>query len=305
MRKLIAPAIGAIASVVLFAAPAADANSKWADVRVVTNDGTTLAEHRQYTDDVRVRASEEADCFGESNPSSNRDYKLNDPTVLGALLDAAKNDRDLRPVLITDAFFDDFGSFGVCEIGGVEPTGFSYWYSSVNGEGAVAGPNQIPVENGDRNVWYLTTGNEPGFPNELRLKSPTRVSPGVPFEVKVTRLLSDGSREPATGVRILGGSGGVTGPDGKAVVSVPAGKTKLRAEGAPDDIPSAAKRVCAAADLSDCPKRFGLKIRGSANPDEIRGTRGADNIKCGRGIDIVREAQKKDSIAKSCEKVRR
>ncbi len=57
--------------------------------------------------------------------------------------------------------------------------------------------------------------------------------------------------------------------------------------------------------LSDCPKARGIVIFGSSGDDEIKGGKGPDLISCGKGKDIVREAQKSDEIAGSCEKVRR
>ena len=139
--KLVAPAIGAIATVVLLTAPTAQAKgSKWTDIRVVTNTGETLAEHRQYTEWVKVKTSVEADCFGPSNPSTGETYKVKEPTVLGTLIDAAKSDDDLDPLSITDGFVDDGFGFGVCDIGGLETEGFSYWYSSVNGISSSTGP---------------------------------------------------------------------------------------------------------------------------------------------------------------------
>ncbi len=311
MRKLIAHAIGAIATLVLIAAPAADAKSKWADVRAITNSGETLADHRQYTDDVRVRASEDADCFGESNPSSNETYKLEDPTVLGALVDASKVDDDLRPLLITDAFFGSFGSFGVCGIGEFVAPAFvagdpaePYWYNAVNGVGASAGPNQIPVSNGDRHLWYFATGAESGFPSELVLKAPARVVAGERFTVRVIRVKSDGSREPAERVTVDGATDR-TNSDGKTKLRLEEGTTTVQAAGRSRDVPSAEVSICAAEELSECPRARGRVIFGSMGDDEIRGTRGPDSINCGRGEDLVKDAQRKDDIAESCEKVKR
>lgn len=305
MRRFIAPIAGALALAVLIAPQAAQAKSKYADVRVVTNAGNTLAELRQYTDDVKVKASEEADCFGPSNPSSNKKYNLTSPSVLGALIDASSSDHDLKPLSITDAFVDDGFGFGVCDIGGIETAGFSYWYSSANYVGASTGPDLIPVKNGDVNTWYLTTGDEAGFPNELVVKAPTRVTAGQDFTVKVTRFLSDGSKEPAAGVTVTGGSGGTTGPDGTVDVSVLEGTTSIGATGEGDDIPAAESPVCAAPMASLCPRHFGIEIAGSPGDDEIVSTRGADTIECGKGQDVVRKAQKSDEIANDCEKVKR
>ncbi len=306
MRKLIAPAIGAIATVVLLTAPAAQAKSKYADIRVVTSDGTTLADHRQYTDDVKVKTSVEADCFGESSPSSNSKYSLDSPTLLGALIDASKAEKDLKPLLITDAFFDDFGSFGVCGVGpfvGSSVFGEEYWYSAVNGEGATAGSNQIPVSNGDSNLWYFATGAESAVA-ELKLKAPVRVEAGEEFTVKVTRVNPDGSKEPAEGASVTGDLA-PTNAEGKAQVVLDEGTQDLVAQGTADDVQSAAESVCAAAELSDCPRRRGLAIFGSPGDDQVKGTRGPDTIDCGKGRDVVRRAQRSDEIANSCEKVKR
>jgi len=302
MRKLIAPAIGAIATVVLVAAPAAEARSKWADVRVVTNTGDTLADHRQYTENVAVDASRKADCFGETNPSSNKDYKLRDPNVLGALIDASESDDDLMPLLITDAFVDDGFGFGVCDIGGVETSGFSYWYSSANGVGATTGPDLIPVQNGDENLWYLTTGNEAGFPSELSIDAPTAVLTNDPYTVTVTRTLPDGMTEPAEGVSV---GGETTGPDGTAELTAKEGTNRLVATGGPDDVFSKTVKVCAAATLASCPASFGIRIYGSDQDDRIRSTFGDDVIKCGRGDDLVTNSQRGDRIAENCERVKR
>jgi hypothetical protein len=301
--KLPALVIGAIATVVMLAAPAAQAKSKWADIRVVSFNGETLAEHRQYTEDVRVRTSIDADCFGPSNPSSGDRYRLKDPNALGALVDASKSDRDLKPLMITDAFVDDGFGFGVCDIGGLETEGFSYWYSAVNGVGSSTGPDLIPVQNGDDHLWYLTTGEEPGFPAELRLKAPARTLVGEPFTVKVTRVLPDGTKEPAEGVAV---ESTFTDENGETEITAEEeGEKFLRALGETDDVPSAIVGVCAAETLGDCPRHRGVQIFGSPTDDEIKGTRGPDVIACGKGKDIVREAQKSDDIAGDCEKVRR
>lgn len=303
MRKLVAPAIGAIATVVLLTAPTADAKgSKWTDIRVVSNSGETLAEHRQYTEWAKVKTSVEADCFGPSNPSTGEKYKVKEPTVLGALIDSARMDDDLDPLMITDGFVDDGFGFGVCDIGGLETTGFSYWYSSINGVSSSTGPDLIPVKNGDENLWYLTTGEESGFPSELRLKAPARALVGEPFTAKVTRLRPDGSKEPAGGATVDGieadenGAVEITPEDGSGLA--------LRALGGPEDAPSAIVNVCTSDDLGDCPRKRGIVIYGSPYDDKIKGTAGGDLIDCGKGKDVVREAQNTDKISDSCEKVK-
>lgn len=283
----------------------ADAGSRFADLRVVTGGGKTLAEFRQYADDVRFRASRRADCFGAGNPSSGRRHRLTDPNPLGVLVEASRHARSLRPLLITDAFVDDGFGFGVCSIGGFETVGFSYWYLAVNHTGASTGPDLIPMRSGDQQLWYLTKGSEPGFPNELVLRAPARVAPGVPFNVKVTRFAGDGSREPAAGVQVTGAPA-PTGPDGRTTVVVGPGRRALRATGNADDILSNRVRVCASETASECPAAHGRRIFGSAGPDRIRATRGPDRINCRAGRDTVvvrRGAARGDRIAASCERV--
>lgn len=304
MRTITASLV--LASALLLAGPsAAIGASRFADVRVVTNDGQTLTDVRQYTDDVRVKASSEADCFGDGNPSSNQRYRLRRPNTLGALVDAASFDRALRPLMVTDAFFDDGYGFGVCDIGGIETEGFSYWYLAVNGEGATTGPDLIPVHNRDRHLWYLTSGSEAGFPAELELRAPARAVVGEPFTVRVLRHFADGTREPAVGVTVTGALAAPTDAEGRTQATVTGAKNDLRATGGTDDAPSAELRVCGSDTLADCPPRRGLRIYGSSGPDRIRATRGPDKINCGRGRDIVyiRRGERDDRIARSCERV--
>ena len=308
MRKLVAPAIGAIATVVLLAVPMAQAKSKWADIRVVTSSGQTLADHRQYTEDVKVKASEDAGCFGESNPSSNDTYKVDNPTTLGTLIDASKTDDDLRPLLITDAFFGEFGSFGVCgvdEFVGSATFGEEYWYNAVNGAGATAGPNQIPVENGDEHLWYFATGAESSIA-ELRVEAPYKVDADDPFEVEVTRLLANGSTEPAVGVDVTQASA-PTDAQGKTTVEVAAGFWSLIATGESDDVFSKTAEICAEDSGLDCPEGAPLTTVGSPSDDEIKTTKGVDTIECGKGKDLVlkKKGEKGDDIAPDCEKVKR
>ncbi|MGH2604638.1 MAG: hypothetical protein ACRDJ9_35265, partial [Dehalococcoidia bacterium] len=110
----------------LLAPAPAVAGTKGADIRVLTHTGKQLAEYRQYTGTTRITTSRRADCFGERG--SSRRYRLRGATALGQLIDAKAHDRDLSPLRVTDAFFDDFGSLGVCQIGRFEGTAQSYWY---------------------------------------------------------------------------------------------------------------------------------------------------------------------------------
>jgi hypothetical protein len=320
-------AIAAAIVIVLVAAGSAAAQTKWADLRVVTHTGRTLAEFRQYTGPVTVRASRKADCFGADNPSSGKSYRLDSANALGILKDATASDRALRPLLISDAFVDDGFGLGVCSIGGFDTVDFSYWYLAVNRVGASTGANQTTLRNGDKVLWYLTSGNETGLPKELSLSGPASAKPGQPFTVRAIRFAGDGKSSPAAGVTVTadGTPVGRTGPDGELTATLPASAT-LQAKGTRNDVPSNRVRVCVSADSSRCPDAHGKRIYGSEHGDRIKGTRGPDRIRarggadvvnlrsggkdrvsCGGGSDevILDRGDRNDHIASSCERVRR
>lgn len=303
----------------------ASASTKWADLRVVTHTGRTLAELRQYTGSTTVRASHKADCFGSGSPSSDSRYRLRGASALGIMKDALGSDRDLRPLLINDAFVDDGFGLGVCSIGGFDTAGFSYWYLANDGVAASTGPDLTPLRNGDRVLWYLTSGSESGFPNELRLRAPARAHPGQAFTVRVLRIDGNGSRSPAAGATVSadGAPLGVTNGSGKLTTSLAATST-LQAGGGADDVPSGHVRVCVDSDLDRCPAAHGRRIYGSSHRDRIRGTRGwdairarggrdtvnirqggRDRVNCGGGFDRVirNRGDHDDGIAASCERV--
>ncbi len=301
----------------------AAAKTKPVDFRVITSSGKTLAEYEQFTGATTAKADKRADCFGEDNPSSNKSYKLGGASTLSALIDAKSHDSNLSPLRLTDAFVDDGFGFGVCRIGEFPTSGFSYWYVANEYEAGTTGPDLIPVHSGDHVLWYLTNGNEPGFPNELELKAPVRAKSGEQFTVKVVRHLSDGSTEPAAGVAV---GGGETGPDGKAsLLSGPTDTDRLQATGADDDVPSNTERVCVANKLSDCSAHRGKTIYGSSRADKITGSKGKDKIGAGSGSDtinvssggpdkvvcgsgkdtVIRAEHQSGLVLKGCEKVKR
>lgn len=315
----------AVAALLLIATAPAGARTKWADVQVVTHTGRTLAEFRQYTGSTTVRASRKANCFGPDNPSSGKRYKLHGANALGILADASESDGALRPLLINDSFVDDGFGLGVCSVGRFETADLSYWYLAVNRAAGETGPDLIPIHDGDQVLWYLTSGQESGFPTELALKAPAAADPRKPFTVRVTRYGSNGRKSPATGVTVTaaGRSLGKTGSDGRLRVSLPASAT-LEAAGNASDAPSNRQRVCVSDVSGDCPTAAGKVIYGSSHGDAIDGTRGWDRIKarggrdvvdlrsggqdrvsCGGGRDevIVDHGDRDDDIAASCERV--
>ena len=319
-------AIAAAAVIVLIAAGSAAAKTKWANLRVVTHTGRTLAEFRQYTGSTTVRSSREADCFG--SPSKDKRYRLDSPNALGILKDALRSDRALRPLVLSDAFVDDGFGLGVCSMGGFETVGFSYWNLVVNHVVSATGASLTPVHNGDRILWYFTSGSEPASgPKELVLKAPASATPGDPFTVKVLRFTGQGKSSPAGGVDVTAGDRrvGTTRPNGEARVRLPRSAT-LEATGTPNDIPSNHVAVCVSAAQSRCPDTHGKRIYGSKHADRIKGTRGWDRIKARGGADVVNlrsgghdrvscgggrdevildHGDRNDDIASSCERVSR
>jgi hypothetical protein len=277
-------AVAVVIALLLLLPAVASAATKGADLRVVNTAGKALSEFRQYTGTVRIRTDPDADCFGSPGGSGDR-VKVPGATGLGIVRDALETDRDLRPLSITDQF-----SFGlaVCGIGGFEAGGSSFWYLKRNHAGSQVGGDQLKLADGDRVLWYLSSGFPP--PAELMLRAPARAKPGVPFQVTVLQFDDSGTRLPAAGATVSGGTAPVTtGPGGKATVTVATqGTSTLRATRSSDgSIPSNKVAVCANSDLNKCPDAHGKRILGSHRADEIAGTRGWDRISARGSDDVV------------------
>ncbi len=309
------------------AAPIATADTHWANLRVVTHTGRTLAEFRQYTGSTVVRSTRaKKDCF--DSRSSGKRYRLEGANALGIVKDALASDRALRPLVLSDAFVDDGFGLGVCAIGGFETVGFSFWDLIRNDVAATTGAEFVPVRNGDDVLWYLTSGNEPSSgPRELVLRAPASAQPGEAFTVKVVRFSAKGRASPAGGVGVFAGSRriGTTNADGRLRARLSSSAT-LQATGTAADIPSNHVAVCVSGTPGKCPKAHGARIYGSAHGDRIRGTRGFDRIaargggdvvnlrsggrdrvSCGGGRDrvVLDRGDRDDRIARSCERVSR
>jgi hypothetical protein len=302
----------------------ASAATKPVDVRVLTSSGQRFADFRQYTGTVHVEASHKAKCFGPDNPSSDKSYKIKGTTLLGALADAAEHSGSLKPLLVTDAFVDDGFGMGVCGVGGtVAPFGFPapYWYSAIDGVASSTGPDLIPLNGGEEALWYFTTGDEAGFPNELVLKAPARVAPDTPFDVRVKRISpGDGSSAAAEGVTVTGASGPTDASGSANEPGAASGTLHLRATGTGDDVPSAVVDVCVDSDPANCPAARSLTIFGTNRTDRIHAGKGwdavrarggddvidisqggHDTVNCGAGQDEVVGAAANDHVAASCE----
>lgn len=264
--------------------PGAAGATRSVELRVVDPDGRTLAEHRQYTGSTRVPTDPRARCFFGGAGGSGDPVRTKGPNAIGALRDAARLQRSLRPLSFTDEF--DFG-LGVCGIGGAVADPDSFWLLRVNHEDAAESGDRIRLRRGDRVLWFLSPTTPPP---ELELRAPARAVAGSPFEVEVVEHRCElgpapdfetvcGS-EPAAGATVRGAAG-PTDADGTAIVTRPVGLHNLRARRG-SDIPSNRARVCVAERLGECPRVAGERILGSAKRDRIRGTRGPDVIEAGR-----------------------
>jgi hypothetical protein len=296
------------------------AQSRGVDLRVVNTQGRTLAELRQYTGPVSIKADPGADCFGQGTGGSGDRVRLDGSTALGAVKDAAPSAPGLRPLSVTDAFADQGFGLGVCGIGGFEATGSSYWYVKRNHVGAQVSGSQLTVRQGDDVLWYRTPRYPP--PGELALAAPARAKPNVPFGVTVTAYADDGTRRPRAGASVTGASA-PTNAAGRTMVTLGAGTRAIRATDSPA-IPSNKVEVCVAVAASTCPGTHGKRIAGSQRADGIVGTAGwdviwsrggadevdlraggRDQVACGSGSDrvIVRTGDRDDQISASCERV--
>jgi hypothetical protein len=313
-------AIAALVASILFSAGTALAATKGADLRVVNTGGRTLAEFRQYTGTVDIGTDPGANCFGQGTGGSGDRVRVSGSTALGAVRDALETDSDLRPLSVTDAFVDQGFGLGVCGIGGFESQGSSFWYLKRDHVGAQVSGSQLPVDQGDDILWYLSPTFPP--PAELALTGPPRARPNVPFQVTVYSYADDATRTPAAGASVTDAAQ-PTDAGGHTMVTSPAGTELLRARRA-QSIPSNQVKVCVNADLSKCPGAHGVRIVGSKGPDHIGGTRGWDSISarggpdvvnltagghdvvaCGTGRDrvIVKAGDQNDNVGSSCEQV--
>jgi hypothetical protein len=319
-------AIAAAAVVFVSAAGSAAADTHFADLRVVTHTGRTLAEFRQYTGSTTARSSRQGDCFG--SPSSDKRYRLDGANALGILKDALASGPQLRPLILSDAFVDDGFGLGVCSMGGFTTVGFRYWDLIVNHTTSSTGASLTPIRNGDDVLWYFTSGSEPSSgPRELVLRAPASTGPNAPFTVKVVRFTGQGKSSPASGVEVFAGSRhlGTTNPQGELRVRL-GSSAILDASGTPNDIPSNHVAVCVGASQSQCPGAHGRRIYGSNHADRIKGTAGwdriaarggadvvdlrgggEDRVNCGGGHDevIVHRGDGNDQLGSSCERVSR
>src|SRR3954447_12895222 len=100
----------ALALILLLASVASAAAKKVeANIRVIGTGGKVLAEETMKTGPTKVPTSKRATCFGKGTGGSGKKYASGGPTALGLLADASKSVKGLSPLLVTDAFVDEFG----------------------------------------------------------------------------------------------------------------------------------------------------------------------------------------------------
>ena len=280
-RFLPAPALAAVLALVATLAGAATASAtKYADLRVVATNGTTLAEFRQYTGGRRIPTDRRAECFGEGTGGSGDSFRIG-ASPITALADASSSERDLRPLSITDYYLDSFGP-GLCGISGMQTRGNRFWETKVDHADSQVGPGE-PLDGGEDVLFYRTPTFPP--PPELVLRAPASADPGAPYQVTVTAHSDAGESEPAQGA-MVDGAAAPADAQGHALVTSPPGTASLQATRG-DDIPSNLERVCVEADAGACPAAEGIVAFGRDAEDSIRGTAGNDRIVAGGGDDRI------------------
>lgn len=322
------PLRGALLTLALatgFLAPQLASATTGADLRVIAEDGTQLAQVRQFTDTTNVPTSPKATCFFNSKGGSGKPFTIQGPTALGLAVDASDSIPVLQPILVTDEF--GFG-LGVCGFGGVSSAASNFWQVRINHIASQVGGDQVILGGGDDVLWALVPAPvcDPNPPfacqptePELVLDAPARAKPGEPFAVKVTQYSDAGVPSPAVGAAVTGASQ-PTDAAGTTNVALPTRGTLVATRAG--SIPSQHLEVCVSAKPKRCPNLRGVTILGSEREDGIGGTKGPDTIKargdddtirvgggaadrvdCGAGIDLV-QADRADKIDKqSCEKV--
>jgi hypothetical protein len=240
MPRLIPIRLAAACALALFlfvsTAAVASARKVEADLRVVAKN-KVISEQTLKTGTVRIPTSRKADCFGKGTGGSGPAAKINGPTALGLLGQAAATTPSLKPLLITDAF--DFG-LGICGVGDYSATRQESWYLKVNHKNPEISGELVKLKKGDDVLWALA---KYPYPKELALEAPGEATAGTPFIVRVLSYDDKGKKKPVRGALVTGGAG-PTDSQGKTQVTVTE-PTLIRATHA-KDIPSNGVGVCVA-----------------------------------------------------------
>jgi len=222
---------------VLSTAVAAVAKGTPVDLRVVGGGSKILAEESLGASTTSIKTSSKATCFGKGTGGSGKSVKINGPTALGALGQAAKSTAALRPLLLTDHFLSEFG-LGLCGIGKSSSTSKLSWYLKVNHKNPNRSGETVKLHAGDEVLWAL----EPfPYPSELALSAPETAEAGKAFTVSVFSYDDKGKKKPAAGVTVSGASA-PTDSAGHATVVLSAPTVLAATHG--KDIPSNRVAVC-------------------------------------------------------------
>jgi len=217
-----------------------------ADLRVVGSGGKFLAEKSLSTATTSVKTSPKATCFGAANGGSGASVSIQGNTALGLLARASKSTGSLSPLLVSDAF--DFG-LGLCGVGTSVAKGATSWYVKVNHKSLSVGADAAKIKAGDEVLFALSKSDPKTFayPDELSLVGPSNVQAGKAFTVRAFAYDEKGKRTPAEGVKVSGASG-LTGPDGKAQVTLNKPSRLLATDGEliPDRTPICVAGKCPA-----------------------------------------------------------
>jgi len=228
---------------VLCSAALAVAKGTPADLRVVAGQ-KVLADQTLRTGTTAVPTSRRASCFGSASVGSGKNVRIAGATPLGLLAQAARSNKALQPLLITDAF--SFG-LGLCAIGGVEPKGKeAFWQLRIDHKASSVGGDAVKLKPRQEALWYLTEAS-PG-PAELALKAPRAVRPGKAFRVRVLAYDEKGRAKPAAGVKVSGAASR-TDARGYAAVTLRRPVRLIARDG--KSIPSNRAAVCVG---GKCPK---------------------------------------------------
>lgn len=279
-----------IAAVALFALIPAHAGAATVpvDIRVLTADGKTLADQRQYVAPVKARTSPRASCFGEGTGGSGAVVDLPAMSALGALYNAAPTNRALRPILLTDHDFG-FPGLGMCGIGGPTPDG-EFWFLKTDRKNPQISGEQAKIRRGSSVLWYLMSFDDcdPNPPyacaSELTLRAPARVKPGEQFTVRVTAFDDAGKQTPVEGARVTGAAQ-PTDAAGRAQVTLRGSRPLIARQ--PGAVPSSPRTVCVNPQLRKCPVSPGMTIVGSTGKDRIVGTPGPDIVHPRQGGSVI------------------
>lgn len=290
VRKLTVTCAGAlIAALALMAVPSiSGAATAPVDIRVLTADGKTIVDQRQYVAPIKARTSARASCFGEGTGGSGAAVSLPGLTALGALYNAAPTNRALNPILLTDHDFG-FPGLGLCGVGGPTPEG-QFWFLKTDRKNPQVSGDQAKLKRGSTALWYLMPFDDcdPNPPyacaSELVLTAPARVKPGTPFTARVTAFDDAGKRTPVEGARVTGAAK-PTDASGRTQVTLRRAQRLVASrDGA---VPSAPWAVCVNSRPAACPASPGLKIVGSTEKDRIVGTPGPDVVHARQGGSII------------------